>query len=665
MFNHLFSHIDIGNLRLKNRIVMTAMHLNYTPHGEVTDRVIAFYRERARGGTALVIVGGCTIDEYSGGTTMINLREDRFIPGLRRLTDAIHADGAGAAAQLYHSGGSAHSILIGRQAIAPSAVVSGFSKEESRAMSKEDIQKTIQNYARAAGRARMAGFDAVEILSCSGYLFNQFLSSLTNMRTDEYGGSFENRMRFGLEVTDAVRKEVGGDFPLLVRLSGNDFIPGGNTNKEVCVFAAELEKHGIDAFNITGGWHESRVPQLTTEVPRGTFAYLARDVKERTSKPVITCNRVHNPAVADALIAEGSADMVGFARELLADPELPKKAQEGRPEEITFCLGCNQGCFDHIFALEPIECMVNPRCGHEHEIPEFKRSGRPKKVMVLGGGPAGLFAAKTAALSGHEVTLYEKSDHLGGQFRLAGALEDKSEFKLLIGSFTQQAVKAGVTIRTGMTGDIHRIREHRPDAVIVATGGGPVRPDIPGIEQGHVMQAWDVLRGTRDMGREVVVIGGGVVGVEIAISIAKIGTISAETFRFLFLSGAEDAETLRDYCIKGLKKVTIIEMLPRIAGDMGISTRWVALQMLRRYGVDVKTGARAEEITPEGVIVSRSGMTELVKCHTVILASGTQSVHPEGALDGYDGNITFIGDAKSPRKAYEAIREGFHAGRNL
>ncbi len=471
MFNHLFSQIDVGGLRLKNRIVMTAMHLNYTPDGEVTDRLIAFYQERARGGTALIIVGGCTIDEYSGGTGMINLREDRFIPGLRRLTDAVHPGGTRVAAQLYHSGGAAHSFLIGRQAIAPSAVVSGFSKEESRAMTEEDIRRTIQNYAQAAVRARLAGFDAVEILSCSGYLFNQFLSPLTNRRTDEYGGSFENRMRFGLEVVDAVRREVGGDFPLLVRLSGNDFIPGGNTNKEVRIFAAELEEHGVDAFDVTGGWHESRVPQLTTEVPRGTFAYLAQGVKEATSKPVITCNRVHNPAVADALIAQGSTDMVGFARELLADPELPNKAKEGRPEEITCCLGCNQGCFDHIFALEPIECMVNPRCGHEHEIPQIERSSRPKRVMVIGGGPAGLFAAKTAALSGHKVTLYEKSDHLGGQLHLAGSPEDKSEFRLLIGALTQQAVKAGVKILTRTTGSVHRIRENTPDAVIVATPG--------------------------------------------------------------------------------------------------------------------------------------------------------------------------------------------------
>ena len=663
MFKHLFSPINIGTLPLKNRIVMTAMHLNYTPGGEVNDRIIAFYSERAKGGTGLIIVGGCTIDEYSGSPDMLNLREKRFIPGLKKLTDAIRADGAASVAQLYHSGGSAHSILIGRQAIGPSAVVSGFSKEECREMTIDDIRMTIDHYAQAAARAAKAGFDAVEILSCSGYIFNQFLSPLSNLRTDAYGGSFENRMRFGLEVADAVRTAMGRDYPLIVRLSGHDFMPGGITNKEVGIFASQLEKHGIDAFNITGGWHESRIPQLTSEVPRGTFAFLARGIKEMTSKPVISCNRIHNPAVAELLISQGSADMVGFARELLADPELPNKAKEGRADEITTCLACNQGCFDHIFALEPIECMVNPRCGHEGEIPQISISDRPKRVLIIGGGPAGLTAAKTAALSGHKVTLYERTNHLGGQLYLAGSLEEKSEFRMFIDALSKQAVNAGVKIKTDRMADSLLIKKDNPEAVIIATGGAPVLSDIPG--QGHVIQAWDVLNGRLVPGKEVVIIGGGSVGVDVALFLAKIGTMDAKTFQFLFLSGAENAETLRELSTKGLKKITIIEMLPKIASDMGLSTRWVALQMLRRYGIDIKTNTKAEQITPEGIIVSHKGATELLKCQSVIIAAGTRSLQPEGTLEGFSGNVIVIGDAKSPRKAFDAIREGFHAGRNL
>ena len=665
MFEHLFRKIEIGRLGLKNRIVMTAMHLNYTPDGEVTDRLTAFYRERAQGGTALIIVGGCVIDAYGGSPSMINLTDDRFIAGLKQFTDILHVEGARVAAQLYHAGGAAHTLLIGRQAMAPSAIVSGFSKEESRAMTIEDIRGTIDNYARSARRAQEAGFDAVEILSCSGYLFNQFLSPLTNRRTDRYGGTFVNRMRFGLEVVDAVRDAVGGDFPLLVRLSGSDYLPGGNTNRDVQRFARELENHGIDAFNITGGWHESRVPQLTTEVPQGAFAYLAQGIKEATTKPVITCNRVHNPFVAETLIARGSADMVGFARELLADPELPKKAEEGRPDLITPCVACNQGCFDHIFALEPIECMVNPRCGHEAESPAVAVSGQPKKVFVIGGGPAGLSAARTAAASGHDVTLYEKADALGGQLRIAGAREDKKEFRLLIEAMKNQALAAGVEIRTGAKWGDPDLTTTRPDVVMVATGGRPVVPQIEGMGRIQVVQAWDVLQNKVDLGHDVLVIGGGAVGVEAALHIAQWGTIDARTLRFLFLSGAEDVDTLRELCTRSTKKVTLIEMLPRIAADMGISTRWIALSRLKRHGVDVKTGAKAERMTPEGVVIRQDGESQLLRCRTVVLACGTESVRPEQVGEGWTGEKWVIGDAKSPRKAYEAIREGFDAGRHL
>jgi 2,4-dienoyl-CoA reductase (NADPH2) len=309
--------------------------------------------------------------------------------------------------------------------------------------------------------------------------------------------------------------------------------------------------------------------------------------------------------------------------------------------------------------------MVNPRCGHEGEITLVSRSERPKKVLVIGGGPAGLTAAKTAALSGHKVTLYERTNHLGGQLCLAGSLEEKSEFRMFIDALSKQAVNAGVKIKTDIMADSLLIKKDNPEAVIIATGGAPVLPDIPGNDQEHVIQAWDVLNGRLVPGKEVVIIGGGSVGVDIALFLAKIGTLDAKTFQFLFLSRAEDAETLRELSTKGLKKITIMEMLPKIASDMGLSTRWVALQMLRRYGIDIKTNTKAEQVTPEGVIVSHKGATELLRCQSVIIAVGTQSVRPEGTLEGFSGEVIVIGDAKSPRKAFDAIREGFHAGRNL
>ena len=387
----LFTPIEVGHIRLKNRIVMPAMHLNYTPEGEVTDRLVAFYEERTRGGAALIVVGGCIIDENSGEKGMINIGEDGYISGLRRLTEAVHQYGARIAAQLYHAGRYAssegHSFSIGGQPLAPSPVVSRFSHERPREMTKEDIESVLENYAAASRRAQRAGFDAIEILGSAGYLISQFLSPITNMRTDEYGGSFEKRMRFGLEVADAVRDAVGKEFTVLIRLAGNDFMPGGNTNRETRLFAQELERHGVDAFNITGGWHETKVPQITMEVPRGAFAYLAQGVKQVVTKPVIACNRTCDPFLADRLIAQGSADMVGIGRGLIADPEMPQKALEGRFDEITSCLGCNEGCFDHVFELQPIECMVNPRAGHELEFPQTSRTAMQKKVVVIGCGP--------------------------------------------------------------------------------------------------------------------------------------------------------------------------------------------------------------------------------------------------------------------------------------
>jgi len=661
----LLSPIEIGRLRLRNRIVMPAMHLLYSPEGEVNERMIAFYEERAKGGAGLLIVGGCSVDEYSGGRELIGLDHERFIPGLQRLTATVHAHGALVAAQLYHAGRYAHSFLIGRQALAPSPLASRFTHEIPKEMSLEEIKMVIANYAAAARRAQTAGFDAVEILAAAGYIISQFLSPITNQRSDEYGGALENRMRFGLEVAQAVRAAVGKDFTLIARLAGNDFMPGSHTNKETCLFARELEAVGIDAFNITGGWHETRIPQIPMEVPRGGYAYLAQGVKQVVGKPVIACNRINDPTLADIIIRQGRADLVGFARGLIADAYLPKKLMEGRPETIMPCIGCNQACFDHLFQFKPVECLVNPRASHEAEVPLSVQTKMPKRVMVIGGGPAGLSAAATAAASGHDVTLYEQSDALGGQLALAGALDERSEFLTLKDALIRQAVAADVKIHTNIEVDQGLIASVRPEVVILASGGEPVRPPIPGIDNANVVQAWDVLSGRVDVGKEVVVIGGGAVGIETAVFLAKIGTLDAHTLQFLFLNQAEDNDTLKALATKGIKQVTMIEMLPRLGADIGFSTRWVELSLLRRYSVKAKTQTKAVQITPEGVMVERDGDTMLIACDTVVLAVGTGKVDALAAEMSAGIHAITIGDALKPRKAFDAIREGFAAARAL
>ncbi len=666
--NHLFSPVKIGSLTLKNRIVMPAMHLGYcSDTSEVTDRLVAFYEERARGGVALLFVGGCSIDEYASSMReMIGISDDRFIPGLTRLTDAAHRHGALIAAQLFHGGRYVRSGMIGRQPLAPSPIASAITREVPKEMTHDDIQLAISSFAQAAVRAKKAGFDAVEVLAGTGYLISSFFSPLTNQRTDDYGGNPDKRMRFGIEVAWAIREAVGPGFPIIFRIAGNDFMPGGNTNREAARFANLLEQHGVDAFSITGGWHETAVPQITMDVPRGAFVHMASRVKAAVTKPVIASNRINSPGLAEEVIRDGRADLVGLARALLADPEFPVKAMTGRTGEISPCIGCNQGCLDRIFSMEPVECLVNPRAGRECEVPPVQKTAKPKKVMIVGGGPAGLSAARTAAQAGHKVILYEKEAWLGGQMPIASAIEERCEMGAFVGPFAEQAKAAGAFLVAGVEVDEDFVKSERPDVVIIATGGEPLCPHIPGMDADNVEMAWDVLAGKAETGRNVVVIGGGAVGIETALYLAKIGTIDAETLKFLFLAKAEDPEQLREYATRGVKKLTIVEMLDRAGGDIGLTTRWIALRHLSQYGIRVQTHTRAVEITPQGLWVEKKDGRELIPCDTVVMACGTVPVNfLEDKLRGLVEKIIVVGDAKKARKAYEAVHEAFFAAREL
>ena len=412
-FPNLFSPITIRSMSLRNRIVMTAMHLGYTPASEVTDRLIAFYRARASGGAGLIIVGGCVIDEFGGMLGMIGIRDDCFIPGLEKLTAAVKGEGAGIAAQLYQAGRYTHSVMIGgRKPFSSSAVRSRLTGETPRALELEEIPGVQDAFASAALRAKKAGFDAVEVLGSAGYLISQFLSPITNLREDRYGGPLENRMRFGLEVVEKVRRAVGPDYPILMRLAGNDFMPGSHTNREARIFAAEAEKAGIDLFNVTGGWHETRVPQLSTFVPRSAYVYLAQGVKSAVSVPVIASNRINDPQLAEDILREGQADLVTMARGLIADPELPNKAREGRTEEICRCIACNQGCFDSIFNLRSVTCLVNP-----HGRPGGRSRDHPPGSQKEGSG-------RGRGPGRHEGRLYRCPEgapgHPGGEGRSSG-----------------------------------------------------------------------------------------------------------------------------------------------------------------------------------------------------------------------------------------------------
>jgi 2,4-dienoyl-CoA reductase (NADPH2) len=666
MRDPLFAPLTINRLEVKNRIYMPAMHMNMAQNFEVTDRLVEFYAERARGGAGLIAAGYATVDEFSGNVTNIGAHKDEFIPSLARLAAAINGNGARSVLQINHAGRYNFSFFLeGKQAVAPSAVASRMTGETPRELGPDEIPEVIGRFAAAAARAKAAGWDAVEVLAGTGYLISEFFSPLTNLRTDAYGGSIENRMRFGVEVIAAVRRAVGPDYPILVRMNGNDFMPGGTGRSDLKVFAQALVAAGTDALNVNVGWHEARVPQIVTAVPRGVYAYLARGIKEVVSVPVAAGHRINDPHTAREMIADGMCDFVAMGRSLIADPYLPAKAAAGREKEILHCVACAQGCFDNIFKLKPVECLCNPKAGREQET-RVARAAAPKKVMIAGGGAGGMSAALAAREAGHAVTLYEKSDRLGGQLYLAGAPPGRGEFIELSRNLEQQIALSGVSVVLNRPVDAELVEKEKPDFIILATGAVPVKPPIPGAELPHVAQAWDVLLDRVITGRRVAIVGGGAVGVETALYLAEKGTLSGEAVKFLLVNRAEDPKDLYELATRGTKSIVVIEMIDKIGKDIGRSTRWGMLQDLSRLGIKTRTSTKALEITPSGIRIEKEGAVEEVPADTVVLAIGSQPQNPlEEKFKQMGVPCRVVGDAGRIGWAFDAIHQGFEAGRNI
>lgn len=662
----LFEPIYIKGLKVKNRIYMPAMHLNMAKNYFVTERLLAFYRERAKGGVGMITVGYATVDELSGGTGFIGAHLDEHIDGLSKLAKVIKSEGASACVQLNHAGRYMHSFLLGgKQPVAPSAIASKFTKETPRELTIDEIKSIIKKFAEAAERVKKAGFDAVEILSGTGYLISEFLSPITNKRTDEYGGSFENRMRFGLEVVSEVRKKVGNDFPIIVRMNGNDLMEGGLPKNEILTYGEKLVEVGVDALNVNVGWHEAMIPQIVTKVPRGVYAYLARAVKERVSVPVIACHRINDPEVARELIEDGYCDMVSMGRALIADPYLPKKVYEGREKEIIHCTGCAQGCFDNLFKMKSVECLCNPKAGHEEER-IVKKAEKPLKVMIIGGGAAGMMAALTAKEAGHCVVLYEKNESLGGQLNIAGVPFGREEFKVLATDLAREVMKSGVKVHLNAEVTEEVLKKESPDFVIIATGAKSVTPAIKGVDLPHVCDAWDLLMKKARVGKKVVVIGGGAVGVETALYLAEKGTLSPEAVKFLLVHRVEDPEYLYELSVKGTKDVTVIEMLDEIGSNFGKSTRWVMLQDLLRHKVKVLTGKKVTEIKEKSVLYSDGNKMDEESCDSVVVAVGSKPYNPLEEVVIKSGiKYSVVGDALKVGFAFDAIHSGFEAARKI
>jgi len=667
-FVKLFEPIVInGKLPVSNRIVLPAMGLAYTQDYSFNERLQGFYRERAHGGVGLMTIGPIGVDKVGSAPAIVQLFDDTNVEPLRRFNDEVHRDtDTKVGTQLFHMGRYSFSFLWGEQPIAPSAIPSKLTKQTPREMTREDIAELQEDYVAAALRAQAADFDYVEILACTGYLISEFLSPITNQRTDEYGGSLENRMRFGVELIQKTRKAVGDDLALGVRIAGNDFMEGGNTNVENSLFAAAAEEAGIDAVNVTGGWHETNIPQLTTDVPPGVYVYLARGVKEKVGVPVFASNRLGNPYLAERTLRSGAADMICWGRPLIADPELPNKVKEGRLDEIIHCIACNQGCFDSIFSQQPVHCVLNPQAGREKEF-RLRKAKNTKRVLVAGGGPAGMEFAVTAAKRGHQVTLCEKEDRLGGQIALAWMAPGKAEFRNLVESLTQRMGLEGVEVHLNTPVTADTVKREKPDVLVVASGAKSLGIDVPGIDKPHVVSAWDVLaERVVDFGDDVVVVGGAATGCESAHYIASLGTVDPEAFTFIMYHAAEDTGFAKELLHNSRRKVTIVDMVPRLAENVGRTSRWSLLKRLRLMGVELRPNTRLLEVTDDSVIVDTEEGEQSIPADTVVLAVGAVPVNDLAREVEGDGiEVITIGDAVEPRKMSDAIFEGFERALQL
>lgn len=662
----LLTPLDLGFTQLRNRVLMGSMHTGLEEEKGGFDKLAAFYAERARGGVGLIVTGG--IAPNLRGRLVPHGSQLSFpwqVSKHKKVTSAVHQEGGKIALQILHAGRYAYHPF----SLAPSALKAPISPFKPRAMSERQIRGTIRDFAATAALAKAAGYDGVEVMGSEGYLINQFICERTNKRTDGWGGSSENRMRFPVEIVRAIRERVGTDFIIIFRLSMLDLVEQGSTLEEVIALGKALEAVGVTLINTGIGWHEARIPTIATSVPRGAFSWVTAELKKHLKVPLITTNRINTPEVAERILAGGEADMVSMARPFLADPEFVIKAAENRADEINTCIACNQACLDHVFKQKRASCLVNPRACFETEL-TFGRVPQPKKLAVVGAGPAGLAFACYAAERGHQVSLFDQASEIGGQFNFAKQIPGKEEFHETLRYFAKRLEKCGVELYLGQRQSAESLLGGGFDEVILATGIRPRTPNIPGIEHPKVMSYLDVLRDHKPVGQKVAVIGAGGIGFDVA--------------EYLVEKKVEmDADGHRDHWLKewgidkqlgergGLtapeidtpeRQIWLLQRKESKVGDgLGKTTGWIHRTVLKNRKVQMLSGVQYLGIDDEGLHIQVGETKQCLPVDQVIVCAGQEPLKElQAGLQAAGKPVHIIGgaDVAAELDAKRAIRQG-------
>ena len=663
-YPHLLSPLDLGFTTLKNRVLMGSMHVGLEEAPNGFERMAAFYAERAKGGVGLIVTGGIAPNEQGrpmpGGAAMTTQAEaDKH----RVVTEAVHAAGGKICMQILHFGRYAYHPEL----VAPSSLKAPISPFPPKALTTEEVKQTVEDYANAAALAQSAGYDGVEIMGSEGYLINEFIAAQTNQRDDEYGGSYENRIRFPLQIVRRTRERVGANFILIFRLSMLDLVEGGSTHEEVVQLAQALEAAGVTILNTGIGWHEARIPTIATKVPRAAWAWVTEQLKGKVGIPLVATNRINTPDVAEGILASGQADMVSMARPFLADPEFVNKAAAGRAQDINTCIACNQACLDHTFAGKITSCLVNPRACHETILVPLPLS-KKERVAVVGAGPAGLAFATEAAKRGMEVTLFDAGSEIGGQFNVAKQIPGKEEFYETLRYFGEQLQQTGVSVKLGQRVDADTLVKEGFKQVVLATGITPRLPEIDGIAHPKVLGYLDVLKDKKPVGKKVAVIGAGGIGFDVSEYLLHEGeSASLNKAKFFAEWGVETTGATRG----GLQPAHIgevprhIHLLQRksskVGEGLGKTTGWIHRTGLKNRGVHMLAGVTYRKIDDAGLHITVDGQDRLLEVDNVIVCAGQDPNRElQAVLQAQGVAVHLIGGADKAAEldAKRAIKQG-------